>query len=315
MRMDALRAGLCKGAGRGGGGGAGGAHGCTLLRRGGRDGCRAASPRCARSQPPGVRGACAPAPRLLSLAGRQRATGRPRHGGAGTRQAGSGHRVAAKNCGSACAPGRARRPSAAPRPRSAPAGAPGLRKRRGPERGRGRDTAGGAGAGGAGLPPGTLAAGRAGSPRGSAAAAPHPLLPLAPLRGLPDPFSHPFPFPFLAPSAFPLPRVLLSSLPSSLVPPLPSLPGPPAHPLLPVAPSSPILLPPAGSCFFHFHPGSLLSTRWLPTAGIERDNKLGNGAMGKLGVGEGWGSGMRGGVMHRLLTDFFKRGTGGKSSF
>lgn len=117
-------------------------------------GCRAASPRCARSQPPGVRGACAPAPRLLSLAGRQRATGCPRHRGADTRQAGSGHRVAAKNCGSACAPGRARRPAAraAPRPRSAPAGAPGLRKRRGPERGRGRDTGGELGQGARGCP-------------------------------------------------------------------------------------------------------------------------------------------------------------------
>lgn len=119
------------------------------------------------------------------------------------------------------------------------------------------------------------------------------------------PSAIPFPFPSLLP---PLSPSLVSFCP-------PFLPGPPAHPLLPAAPSSPILLPPAGSCFFHFHPGSLLSTRWLPTAGIERDNKLGNGAMGKLGVGEGWGSGMRGGVMHRLLTDFFKRGTGGKSSF
>lgn len=286
--MNALRAGLCKGAGRGGGGERGGGTRLYLVAEGWK-GCRAASPRCARSQPPGVRGACAPAPRLLSLAGRQRATGRPRHGGAGTRQAGSGHRVAAKNCGSACAPGRARRPSAAPRPRSAPAGAPGLRKRRGPERGRGRDTGGELGQGARGCP-------RALSPRaGPAARGDQQLLlrtlcSLWPLSGASlTPSAIPFPLPSLLP---PLSPSLLSFCPPFL-PPL-SLLCPPFQ--VPRRILSSLRLPPARFSSLQLAPAfstSILAPSFQLGGFPQREMR---GTSWEMGQWESWGWGRDGGV-------------------
>lgn len=103
---------------------------------------------------------------------------------------------------------------------------------------------GAAGARGHRSAPGGALAG-VGSLRASAAAAPLPLLPVLPISGLLDPFSHPFLSSFLVSSVLSL--SLLSFCPA-VFPALPSLPGPPAHRPL-VSPSSPVLLPPAGSCF------------------------------------------------------------------
>lgn len=275
-RVNALRAGLCKGAGKGWG-----KPGCTLLRRVGRDeGCIAAL--C-----PFQAGVCA-------VCERPRPSCVPPPGGRGRR----GARDRGEPAAAEPAPAIVLRQNIAVVPvllvglatRRQRRAVPPLGTGRAPEQRKRRE----------GWSGGVRTWGRLRAwdcPRARSlweltAAAPCPLLPVVPLRGLLDPLSHPFLFPFLAPSVFPLPLVLLSSLPCSLVPPLPSPPGSPARRPFPVAP---IPLPPADSCFLHFHPDSLLSSRWLSTAGSERDNKLGTGAVGKVG-----------GAVHRLLTDLLK---------